>query len=87
MIGWKKLLSLLLAAALSLNLSPFALAAEDGEEKVPGPELPGLQDLREAGYDGSGIVIAVLDSGLGGMTAPTPAGTQSGLSSLGRAWI
>ena len=30
MIGWKKLLSLLLAAALSLNLSPFALAAEDG---------------------------------------------------------
>ena len=43
MIGWKKLLSLLLAAALSLNLSPFALAAEEEEEKIPGPELPGLQ--------------------------------------------
>ncbi len=64
MIGWKKLLSPLLAAALSLSLSPFALAAEEEEEKIPGPELPGLQDLREAGYDGSGIVIAVLDSGL-----------------------
>lgn len=64
MIGWKKLLFPLLAAALSLSLSPFALAAEEEEEKIPGPELPGLQDLREAGYDGSGIVIAVLDSGL-----------------------
>ena len=65
MLKRKKLLSLLLAAVLSLSLAPFALAAEAGdEEKVPGPALPGLQDLREAGYDGSGIVIAVLDSGL-----------------------
>ena len=50
MLKRKKLLSLLLAAALSLSLTPFVLAAEAGdEEKVPGPELPGLQDLREAG--------------------------------------
>ena len=31
MIGWKKLLFPLLAAALSLSLSPFALAAEEEE--------------------------------------------------------